>query len=299
MTFTGLPDELRTSLETTDEQSEGGSDDNKPGDDTKGDTKTNDGGDDKKAGTESKGDDDGDTKGVKTGEPPKPFTFDGKEYNQEALEGIIREHQNNENWNKTNTENAQANKATAKAMDKVLEVVEKIASDEDAVEVLQDYGYNLSKEDIQQVRKAAAEAKPAKPKEDTGAQAATGDEIGKLKERIDQVETERQFERDLQTFATKDDDHRKAFDTPEKVDGFLKFMVDNGIPDMDKAYGLYTAEQRAEAAEKELNEVKGGERSPNAPLGKGPREIKSDFKPVTGDFGYDAAGEATRKTLGI
>ncbi len=298
MTFTGLPDDLRTSLETADEQSEGGSDDKGSGDGAKGGTKTNDDGKGKD-GDESKGGTDGGTKGDQTGESPKPFTLDGKEYDEKALEGIVRENQNNENWNKTNTENAQANADRAKAMDKVLEVVEKITSDEDAVEVLQDYGYKLSKEDIQQVRKAAAEAGPAKPKEETGTQDATGDEVGKLKERLDQMENERQFERDLQTFVTKDDDCRKAFDTTEKVEGFLKFMADNGLTDMDKAFGLYTAEQRAETAEKALEEAGGGKRSPNAPLGKGAREIKTDFKPVTGDFGYDAAGEASRKRLGI
>lgn len=295
MEFKNLPDDLRASLGTADEQPGGGSKDEGSDDDAKGDTKTNDDG--KKADDESKGGDEGDTKGDQKGEPPKPFTLDGKEYDEKALEGIVREHQNKENWEKTNTEKAQETAAKAKAIETVLEVVEKIASDNDAVEVLQDYGYKLKIEDIQAVRKAAAEAAPAKPKGDTETQDAAGDEVGKLKERLDQVEVERQFERDLHTFTTKDEEHSKVFDTPEKVNGFVKFMVDNGIADMDKAFGLYTAEERAEAAEKALEEAGEDKRTPRAPLGKGAKEIKTDFKPVSGDFNMDAAREASVKIL--
>ncbi len=238
----------------------------------------------------SKGDPDGEKEPTKPVEPTS-VKLDGKEYGLEDLGGIVKEHQENKNWNKVNTEKAQTLSAQAKAIEGVTDTLEKLLKDEDALEVLEDMGHKLDKKALSAVREAAK----VQTNPDREDKPEADDELKQMRTDLNDMK----FMEALRELTAKDEDHQKAIGAPEKRQAFLKFMVDNNLSDLDKAYDLHTQAERLKEAEVALEEAekKGGKTKPKAPVGPGAKEIKSGFQPVTGDFGFNAARAATIKSF--
>ena len=281
-----IPQEIRDSLGTdVGEQPEGIPEDD-PTKVTAGDTGTNakgvsEGGEGEGNGP-SKGDPDGKKEPTKPVEPTS-VKLSGKEYGLEDLGRIVKEHQENKNWNKTNTERAQTLSAQAKTIEGVTDSFEKLLKDADALEILEDMGHKLDKKALSTVKEAAkVQTNPDRDKEPEA-----NDELKQMRTDMNDMK----FMEALRDLTAKDEDHQKALGAPEKRQAFLKFMVDNDLSDLDKAYDLHTQAERLKEAEAALAEKKGGK--PKAPVGPGAKDFKSAFKPVTRDFGYDAARAAT------
>jgi len=295
-----IPQEVRDSLATEEsEQPEGttknpadGGDD--PTKKTTGDTGTNpdpvgksDSGEGEGNGP-SEGDHDGKKEPAKHAEPTS-VKLDGKEYGLKDLGRIVKEHQENKDWKKSNTETAQTLSAQAIAIEGVTDGLEKLLSDEDALEILEDMGHKLDKKALSAVKAAKVQTDP-----DRDEKPETNVELKEMRTELNDMK----FMEALRELTAKDEDHQKAIGTSEKRQAFLKFMVENNLSDLDKAYDLYTQAEKLKATEEALEKAeKGGKTKPKAPVGAGAKEFKSGFKPVERDFGYDAARKATLESF--
>lgn len=306
MSTYNIPQEVRDSFAptgegeqpkgTTDDPAAGGDDDSTKG--TTGDTKTNSAdsgaskGDEGEGNGPSKGDSEGKDKEPTKQQEPASVKLDGKEYGLEDLGRIVKEHQENKDWKKSNTEKSQTLSAQVKAIEGVTDVLEKLLKDEDALEILEDMGHKLDKEALSAVKKTAKEAQTNPDREE---KPETSDEMKQLRTEMNDMK----FMEALRELTAQDEDHQKALGPSEKRQAFLKFMVENNLSDLDKAYDLYTQAERLKETEAALEEAKkkGGKSKPKAPVGPGARDFKSGFKPVQRDFGYDAARKATLESF--
>lgn len=298
MTTYNIPQEIRDSLKVEESEQPKGTPAEDPKKDPTGDTGTNVKGASEGAEGEGNGPSKGDPAG-KNKEPTKPAVptsvkLDGKEYGLEDLGRIVKEHQKNENWNKVNTEKAQKLSAQANAIESVSGPLEKLLQDEETLEILEDMGHKLDKKALSAVKEAA---KDVQTNPDRDKKPEANEDLETMQAELNDLK----FMEALREITGRDEDHQKAIGTPEKRQAFLKFMVENDLPDLDRAYNLYTQAERlkeAEAALKEAEEKGGKKTKPKkAPVGPGAKEIKTDFQPVHKDFGYDAAREATLKSL--
>lgn len=289
-----IPQEVRDSLRTEEGEQPEGTSKVEPGEESAGTTGTN-------TKSESDGGEGGGNGPPKSdpareepaeSEEPTSVKLGGKEYNLEDLDRIVKEHQNRENWEKSNTEKSQALSARAKAVDSVIGGLEDLFQDKDALEILEDMGHKLDTRALSAVKETAnAQSIPDRDKE-------SDDDLEKMRAELNELK----FMEALRELTTRDEDHQKALGSVEKRQAFLKFMVDNDLADLDRAYDLYTQAERLKEAQKALEEVekKGGKSKPKkAPLGAGAKDIKTGFKPQQRDFGYDAARKATEKLLGV
>lgn len=287
-----IPQAVLDSLKTGEGEQPGDTTgDDPPKDKTTDGTKTNakgestgDGGEGN--GPSKKGDPD---EGKEPSKPKEPTSvkLNGKEYGLEDLGRIVKEHQEDTDWKKSNTERAQSIAAQSKAIEGVSGVLEKILQDKDALEILEDMGYTLDP-------KALSAVKAAK---DTQTTPVKGAEDSKDLKQMKADLNEMKFREDVRDLTGKDEEHRKALGAPEKVEKFLAFMVDHNLLNLEKAYDLYIQADRLKVAEEELEKgkKKGDKPGPKAPVGQGAKDIVTDFKPESRDFGYDAARKATLK----
>jgi len=289
-----IPQEVRDSFAAEENEQPEGTSAGESTKDTTGDTGTKAEGKSDGGEGEGNGPSEGDPKGTdKKPAEPTSVKLGGKEYGLEDLGRIVKEHQKNENWNKANTERAQTLSAQAKAIEGATGVLENILKDKDALEILEDMGHKLDKEALSAVKEAT---KNVQTIPDRDKKPETDEDMEQVRAELNDLK----FMAALRELTDKDEDHRKALGTPEKRQAFLKFMVENNLLDMDKAYELHTQAEQLKAAKKALEEAeeKGGKPKPKAPAKPGAKDIKSGFKPVTGDFGYDAARKATIESFG-
>lgn len=294
MSAYNIPQEVRDSLRIEGSEQPEGTPEADPSKDTADVTGTNASGESDDDRGEGNGPSEGDLAG-KDKEPTRPkeptsVKLSDKKYGLEELDRIVKEHQDSKNWEKSNTEKSQMLSARAKAIDGVISGLEDLFRDKDALEILEDMGHKLDKEALSAVKETAnMQSIPDRDKE-------PDNDLEEIRAELNDL----RFMEALRELTARDEDHQKTLGNPEKRQAFLKFMVDNDLVDLDKAYVLYIQAEQLKEAKKALEEAKkkGEKSSPkNAPLGVGAKDIKTGFEPVRGDFGYEAARKATEKLL--
>ena len=230
-------------------------------------------------------DTDGEDAGIGSDASTDAITLGEKEYSTEKLTQIVKDHDNNEAFAKANTERAQEIAATLGKIKGTLEFIGKLTADSEQLELLQDLaGVRLDE-------KALAGFK----------------EIQELSESTDGAPSEIDLLRAEKVVSDWRFTHLEEFGKQENWDKFVQFASEKHEPDIDKAHTLFKAEgaddrlkeaqdktakekDRADAAEKALKEA------PPAPLGKGAKAFKTDFKPDK-DGSYDGARKASAGML--
>ncbi len=245
-----------------------------------GEAKSKDG-EDGSNGKDSDGEDAG--KGEEAG--ASAITLGDKEYTAEELTQIVKDHANNETWEKTNTEKAQEIAAAANGIKGALEYLEKLAADPEALELLQDVtGIKLDDAALESIK---------------AVKGLGGSEDGAPSD-IDVLRAENAILQWRQS-------HMDEFADQAEWDKFMAFATEHQEPSIDKAHILWNAEgapERIAAAETKAAEEKdradaaekAAQESPPAPTGKGAKAFKTDFKPSK-DGSYDAAREASAGML--
>ncbi|KKL13021.1 hypothetical protein LCGC14_2529940, partial [marine sediment metagenome] len=233
-------DQLSGKEDTSDGEETGESADGKT---NEGDDKADDGGEAKGSdGDEAKSDDgedgsngkdsDGEAAGKGDDAGAGAITLGDKEYTAEELTLIVKDHANNENWTKTNTENAQENSAAADRIKEGLAFLEKLAADPDALELLQDVtGIKLDDKALESIK---------------AIQDMAGSEDGAPSD-IDVLRAENAILQWRQQ-------HMDEFADQAGWDKFMEFATEHREPSIDKAHILWKAqgsEERLKAAEEE------------------------------------------------
>ncbi len=231
------------------------------------------------------------------------YEHEGKKYDKDALDAIIADHVNNENWKAENTQEAQKLAAASKSINAVQDLLKKISADEDAVELLSDYGYDLSEKGIKTLLTDLAIQESDGGKGEGGGEADTRTDLEK---RMDDLEADRALEKALNAFSLTE--AGKLCDTAKKQDELMQFMLDKNLMDFNEAHKLLTADQTAEDQTKRLEELEEENEklkkniSPNAPVegqaAKGTVQ-QQEGGPVHGDFNFDAARKKLRKALNL
>ncbi len=228
---------------------------------------------------------DGEDSGVGDDAGASAITLGDKEYTAEELTQIVKDHTNNENWAKTNTEKAQEIAATATSIKDALGYLTKLAADPDALELLQDVtGITLDKAALESIK---------------AVQGLGGSEDGAPSD-IDILRAENAI---LQWRQSRMDE----FADQTEWEKFMVFAKKNNEPSIDKAHILWKAQgadERLQAAEEKTAKEtaradaaeKAAKEAPPAPTGKGAHAFKSDFKPSK-DGSYDGAREASAGML--
>ncbi len=212
------------------------------------------------------------------------ITLGDKEYTAEELTQIVKDHANNENWTKTNTETAQGNAAAADSIKGALGFLEKLAADPEALDLLQDLtGIKLDDEALENIKAVKGLA---------------GSEDGAPSD-IELLRIEHAILQWRQA-------HMEEFADQTEWEKFLTFATDQQEP-IDKAHVLYSAqgadakvkaaeEKQAEAESRATAAEKAAKETPPAPIGKGAKGFETDFKPSK-DGTYDDARKASTGML--
>ena len=250
----------------------------KPGDGSE--TKSEDGKDGSN-GRVSDGKDAGEGKDAGT----SAITLGDKEYTAEDLTQIIKDNANNENWTKTNTENAQENAAVANKLKEALGFLEKLSADPEALELLQDItGLKLDDKTLESIKsiKGLGSSEDGAP---------SGIDLLRAENAILQWRQQ----------------HMEEFADQPEWDKFMAFATEHREPAIDKAHILWKAQgadakvkvaedKQAEAESRAVAAEKAAKEAAPAPLGKGAKVFKTDFKPSK-DGSYDDAREASAGML--
>jgi len=233
------------------------------------------------------------------------YEYEGTEYKKDALDAILADHLKNVDWKATNTQEAQKLAAASKGIKNVQDLLKKISADSDAVELLADLDYDLSEKGVKELLSDIADQGSG----DEGGEGAGGeaDTRSDLEKRLDNLEADREFEKAWNGFMA-DEKMREAYDTAEKQNKLMEFMTKKGILDFIEGHKTFTADQtltdqakRIEELEKE-NKQLAANKSPNAPVdGQGAVGTTDDQTdgPVHGDTNYSAARKKLRKALNL
>ncbi len=283
-------DQLDGSADTSDGEDTDSNDDDATNAD---DTDSEDTGGEDESSDDDSGSDGEETDGEDTGNENEAsdstFKHGDTEYKNDELATIIDEHKNNANWTKTNTEKAQLIANQADQIKGILPLLEKVAADEEALELLQDMtGIELDKDALDNLKAVSGLGTPdGKP---TGYQLLRAENV-------------------ILQFQMANEEFRSD---PAKFSEFMQFNIDQKAQSIDQAYTLWKAKdadsrieaaEKATAVEKERADAaeKGGSRknSKPAPTGKGAKKISTTFKPSSDGTYDDARNFVAGKIKGI
>ena len=270
--------------EPTDDKTTEGSDKTDDGGEAKGSDGAESKSDDDKAGSSGK-DPDGEDAGKGEDAGTSAITLGDKEYTEAEITQIIKDNANNENWTKTNTENAQENAANADRIKEAAGFLEKLVADPEALELLQDItGLKLDDKALESIKsiKGLGESEDGAPSD------------------IDLLRAENAILQWRQ-------EHMGEFADQTAWDKFLTFGIEQKEPSIDKAHILWAAQgapakvkaaedKQAEAESRAVTAEKAAKEAPPSPLGKGAKAFKTDFTPSQ-DGTYDDARKASAGML--
>ena len=213
------------------------------------------------------------------------ITLGDKEYTEAELTQIIKDNANNENWTKTNTENAQENAAVANKLKEALGFLEKLSADPETLELLQDItGLKLDDKALESIKSIKGLG---------GSEDGAPSDIALLRAENAILQWRQE--------------HMGEFADQTAWDKFLVFANEQKEPSIDKAHILWTAQgapakvkaaedKQAEAESRAVTAEKAAKEAPPSPLGKGAKAFKTDFTPSK-DGTYDDARKASAGML--